>query len=86
VKLCHKLFIAVKFSCLGVSPVSSLKKQCSGDTHLEMDCIPKAVVNIFVSLRGKEGTVGKEKAIDLSSRVDDKLVNTLMPFQREGVE
>ncbi|XP_065896709.1 SWI/SNF-related matrix-associated actin-dependent regulator of chromatin subfamily A-like protein 1 isoform X2 [Dysidea avara] len=66
--------------------VSSLKKQCSGDTQLEMDYIPKAVVNMFVSLRSKEGVVSKEKPIDLSSRVDDKLVNTLMPFQREGVE
>ena len=63
-----------------------MKKQCSGDTQLEMDYIPKAVVNMFVSLRSKEGVVSKEKPIDLSSRVDDKLVNTLMPFQREGVE
>jgi len=51
-----------------------------------MDHIPKAVVNMFVSLKNKERMAAKEKPIELSSRVDDKLVNTLMPFQREGVE
>ena len=78
------LLMCLSEFCLSL--VSSLRKQCSGDTPLEMDYIPKAVVNMFVSLRSKDEMAGKEKSIDLSSRVDDKLVNTLMPFQREGVE
>ena len=48
-----------------------------------MECIPKVVVNTFTtSLRSS----GSEKTVQLTGRVDDKLVMALMPFQREGVE
>ena len=69
------------FSCSCLIVVSSLKKQCSNDHQLEMDCIPKVVVNMFTAPQRTS-----EKVVDLTGRVDDKLVKALMPFQREGVE
>ena len=41
-------------------------------------------MNMFTGLWRGGGK--NEKAVELSGRVDDKLVKALMPFQREGVE
>ena len=72
-------YLSLFLSVYAVTAVEVLKP------HVSIDPLPKAVLQIFSShLKGEYSDCQIPRA-DLS-KVDPSLVDSLMPFQREGVK
>ena len=75
--------VAVVFALLSVARVVDVMKK--GCRHVQVQTVPEPVINHLLSKMeddsGEDGAVGVDW-----SRIDSKLVSTLLPFQKEGVE
>ena len=69
--------------------VNVIRKECK---HVEMNLIPKPVVELFQRLRAKPRSAHDQQSAQHSagvvdwSKISRKLVSTLMQFQKEGIE
>ena len=54
---------------------------------MEMDLVPRPVIDLFQGLRTNSGKKKTAPSCSVDwTRISEKLVSTLMQFQKEGVE